>query len=139
MRFRGFTSITLFLILTLFASTMPACRPAEATESYMAVIPKVLHSGNKEAVSLTLLKGQRLISGEVEVTLAFVFRGIPEHIRSNNGPEFRAKAIHDWLNHLGVKTLFIEPGSPWENSYIEPFNGKLRDELLNREIFTTLL
>ena len=68
----------------------------------------------------------------------FVFRGIPEHIRSDNGPEFTAKAVRKWLNHLEVKTLFIEPGSPWENGYIESFNGKLRDELLNREIFTTL-
>ena len=68
----------------------------------------------------------------------FLFRGVPEHIRSDNGPEFTAKAIRKWLNRLGVKTLFIEPGSPWENGYIESFNGKLRDELLNREIFTTL-
>jgi transposase InsO family protein len=67
-----------------------------------------------------------------------IFRGIPEHIRSDNGPEFTAKAIRRWLNRVGVKTLFIEPGSPWENGYIESFNGKLRDELLNREIFTTL-
>ncbi len=69
----------------------------------------------------------------------FIFRGIPEHIRSDNGPEFTAKAIRRWLNRVGVKTLFIEPGSPWENGYIESFNGKLRDELLNREIFTTLI
>ena len=68
----------------------------------------------------------------------FIFRGIPEHIRSDNGPEFTAKAIRSWINRLGVKTLYIEPGSPWENGYIESFNGKLRDELLNREIFTTL-
>jgi len=68
-----------------------------------------------------------------------IFRGIPEHIRSDNGPEFTAKAIRRWLNYVGVKTLFIEPGSPWENGYIESFNGKLRDELLNREIFTTLI
>jgi putative transposase len=68
----------------------------------------------------------------------FVFRRIPEHIRSDNGPEFTARAIRQWLAKLGVKTLFIEPGSPWENGYIESFNGKLRDELLNREIFTTL-
>ena len=68
----------------------------------------------------------------------FVFRGVPEHIRSDNGPEFTARAIRAWLNRLGVKTLFIEKGSPWENGYIESFNGKLRDELLNREIFTTL-
>jgi transposase InsO family protein len=68
----------------------------------------------------------------------FIFRRIPEHIRSDNGPEFTARAIRKWLGKLGVKTLFIEPGSPWENGYIESFNGKLRDELLNREIFTTL-
>jgi putative transposase len=68
----------------------------------------------------------------------FVFRGIPEHIRSDNGPEFTARAVRKWLNRLGVKTLFIELGSPWENGYIESFNGKMRDELLDREIFTTL-
>jgi putative transposase len=69
----------------------------------------------------------------------FVFRGVPEHIRSDNGPEFTAKAIRSWLSRMGVTTLFIEPGSPWENGYIESFNGKLRDELLNREVFTTLM
>jgi len=68
----------------------------------------------------------------------FIFRRIPEHIRSDNGPEFTAQAIRKWLNRLGVKTLFIEPGRPWENGHIESFNGKLRDELLNREIFYTL-
>jgi len=68
----------------------------------------------------------------------FVFRGIPEYLRSDNGPEFTARAVRRWLSPLGVKTLFIEPGSPWENGYIESFNGKLRDELLDREIFTTL-
>jgi putative transposase len=68
----------------------------------------------------------------------FILRGIPEHIRSDNGPEFTAREIRRWLTRIGVKTLFIERGSPWENGYIESFNGKLRDELLNREIFTTL-
>jgi transposase InsO family protein len=68
----------------------------------------------------------------------FILRGIPQHIRSDNGPEFTAKAIRKWLTRLGVKILFIEPGSPWENGYIESFNGKLRDELLKREIFMTL-
>ncbi len=68
----------------------------------------------------------------------FLLRGVPEHIRSDNGPEFTAKKVRGWLIGLGVMTLFIEPGSPWENGYIESFNGKLRDELLNREIFTTL-
>ena len=68
----------------------------------------------------------------------FLERGIPEHIRSDNGPEFTARAIREWLGDLAVKILYIEPGSPWENGYIESFNGKLRDELLNGEIFTTL-
>ena len=68
----------------------------------------------------------------------FVFRGIPEYIWSDNGSEFASKVVRDWLNCLGVKTLFIEPRNPWENGYVESFNRKLRDELLNREIFTTL-
>jgi len=75
---------------------------------------------------------------EVLSTL-FITVGIPEHIRSDNGPELTAKALRQWLSDLGVRTLFIEPGSPWENGYIESFNGKFRNELLNREIFTTLL
>jgi putative transposase len=69
----------------------------------------------------------------------FLVRGIPEYIRSDNGPEFTAQAVREWLDRLGVKTLFIEPGSPCENGYVESFNGKLRDELLNGEIFDTLL
>ena len=64
---------------------------------------------------------------------------MPEAIRSDNGPEFTAMKVREWLERSGVKTLFIEPGSPWENGYIESFNGKLRDELLNGEIFETLL
>jgi len=68
----------------------------------------------------------------------FVRHGAPEHIRSDNGPEFVAIAVRDWLARLNVETLYIEPGSPWENGYCESFNGKLRDECLNREIFTTL-
>jgi putative transposase len=69
----------------------------------------------------------------------FLERGVPDHIRSDNGSEFTAKVVRSWLERLGVKTLFIEPGSPWENGYVESFNGKLRDELLNREVFYTLL
>ena len=65
-------------------------------------------------------------------------RGVPDHIRSDNGPEFTAKAIREWLGKVGARTLYIEPGSPWENGYVESFNGKLRDELLDREIFYTL-
>jgi hypothetical protein len=69
----------------------------------------------------------------------FVRRGVPRHIRSDNGPEFTARAVRGWLDRVGVKTLFIEPGSPWENGYIESFNGKLSDELLDGEVFDTLL
>ena len=68
----------------------------------------------------------------------FVRHGPPDHIRSDNGAEFTAHAVRDWLGRIGVKTLFIAPGSPWENGYNESFNGKLRDELLNTEIFYTL-
>jgi len=68
----------------------------------------------------------------------FLERGVPEHVRSDNGPEFTAKAVRSWLDHVGAKTLFIEPGRPWENGYVESFNGKLRDELLNGEVFYTL-
>ncbi len=68
----------------------------------------------------------------------FVHRGTPKYLRSDNGSEFTAKAVRDWLQRVNVGTLFIERGSPWENGYIESFNGKLRDELLNGEIFYTL-
>ena len=90
---------------------------------------------------LAILVGRRLASEDVidQLFNLFVLRGIPAHIRLDNGPEFTAKAIRKWLERLGVKTLFIEPSSPWENGYIESFNGRLRDELLNREIFTTLI
>jgi transposase InsO family protein len=74
----------------------------------------------------------------VPITDLFLEYGIPEHIRSDNGPEFVAKAVRGWLSDLGVTTLFIEPGSPWENGYIESFNSKLRDELLDGELFYTL-
>lgn len=90
---------------------------------------------------LAMRVARHITSGDVIEVLyeLFLLRGVPKHIRSDNGPEFTAKKIRDWLTELGVKTLFIEPGSPWENGYIESFNGKLRDELLNREIFTTLI
>ena len=69
----------------------------------------------------------------------FIDRGIPAHLRSDNGPEFTARAVRGWLGRLGVGTLFIEPGSPWENGYVESFNGRVRDELLNPELLDTLL
>jgi putative transposase len=67
-----------------------------------------------------------------------VLRGVPEHRRSDNGPEFTAGVVREWLNNVGANTLYIEPGSLWENGYAESFNGKFRDELLNREICYTL-
>jgi len=68
----------------------------------------------------------------------FILRGVPGHIRSDNGPEFVAKAVQDWITAVGARTAYITPGSPWENGYIESFNARLRDELLNGEIFYTL-
>jgi transposase InsO family protein len=68
----------------------------------------------------------------------FILRGIPGHIRSDNGPEFVAMAVREWIAAVGARTAYIEPGSPWENGYIESFNARLRDELLNGEIFYTL-
>lgn len=90
---------------------------------------------------LALEVGRSIRSEDVLAVLCdlFLLRGTPDYIRSDNGSEFTAKTIRDWLGRIGVKTLYIEPGSPWENGYIESFNGKLRDELLNREIFETLL
>ena len=84
---------------------------------------------------------RRMTSEDVLERLSdlFIHRGPPEYIRSDNGPEFTAHRVRDWLENVGVETLFIEPGSPWENGFIESFNGKLREELLNREIFDTLL
>ncbi len=65
----------------------------------------------------------------------FILRGDPEHIRSNNGPEFVAKVVREWIAAIGARPAYIVPGSPWENSYYESLNGNLRDELLNGEIF----
>jgi putative transposase len=73
------------------------------------------------------------------MTELFCTHGVPKYVRSDNGPEFIADALRLWLNELGTRPLFIEPGSPWENGDIESFNVKMRDELLNREIFDTLL
>jgi transposase InsO family protein len=91
--------------------------------------------------SLAIDVERRLNSQDVLYRLGelFVQRGSPTYIRSDNGPEFTAKAVREWLSRVSVQTLFIEPGSPWENGYIESFNGKLRDELLDGEIFYTLI
>jgi transposase InsO family protein len=98
----------------------------------------VVDEYTRECLSLDV--GRSLRSGDVldRLESLFVQRGTPAFIRSDNGPEFTAKAVRDWLARVGVQTLFIEPGSPWENGYVESFFGKLRNELLDREIFYTL-
>ena len=99
----------------------------------------VIDEYTRECLALDVER--RLTSEHVLERLADLFvRGdLPDFIRSDNGPEFVAERVRDWLERMEVKPLFIEPGSPWENGYNESFNGKLRDELLNREIFDTLL
>jgi putative transposase len=98
----------------------------------------VIDEHSRECLAIEV--DRRLNAQRVLETLAelFVAHGPPEHIRSDNGPEFIATALRNWLARLNVKTLYIEPGSPWENGYCESFNSKLRDELLNGEIFYTL-
>ncbi|MGN7161977.1 IS3 family transposase [Sphingomonas sp. SAFR-052] len=89
---------------------------------------------------LALVVSRQLRHEDVLAALAdlFIERGPPAHIRSDNGSEFIATAVQTWLGQIGVKTLYIAPGSPWENGYNESFNGSLRDELLNGEIFYSL-
>lgn len=90
--------------------------------------------------SLAIRVARKLKATDVIDVLAdlFILRGIPTHIRSDNGPEFVATVLREWIAAVGAKTAYIEPGSPWENGYCESFNGKLRDELLNGETFYTL-
>ena len=89
---------------------------------------------------LTIRVGRQLKAADVIDVLSdlFILRGTPGHVRSDNGPEFAATAVKEWISGMGAKTAFIEPGSPWENGYVESFNGKLRDELLNAEVFNSL-
>ena len=101
-------------------------------------ILNILDEYTRECLAVRV--GRHLDHEQVQECLAELFcaRGVPVHVRSDNGPEFIARRLREWLAQLSVKPLFIEPGSPWENGYIESFNGKMRDELLNREIFYTL-
>lgn len=98
----------------------------------------VIDEFTRECLAIDVAR--RLTSEDVLERLSdlFIRRGVPEHIRSDNGAEFTARKIREWLERIDVKTLYIEPGSPWENGYVESLNGKLRDELLEREIFDTL-
>ena len=101
-------------------------------------ILSIIDEASRECLALPVAR--RLRSEDVLEALAelFVTRGPPAYIRSDNGPEFIANAVQQWLAKVGVKTLYITPGSPWENGYCESFNGSMRDELLNGEIFYTL-
>jgi transposase InsO family protein len=95
----------------------------------------VIDEFTRECLAIDVSKS---IKGEdvVEVLrYLFAVRGEPDYLRSDNGPEFACKAVKRWLEYAGVKTLFVAPGSPWENGYVESFNSKLRDELLDRELF----
>jgi len=89
---------------------------------------------------LALEVGRLFTARDVMLTLQYLFavRGAPEHVRSDNGPEFIARQLQRWLDQATVGTLYIQKGSPWENGYVESFNGKLRDELLNGELFLSL-
>ena len=102
-------------------------------------ILSIIDEASRECLALPVAR--RLRSEDVLGALAelFVTRGPPAHIRSDNGPEFIARAVRQWLGKASVKTLYITLGSPWENGYCESFNGSLRDELLNGEIFYTLM
>lgn len=98
----------------------------------------VIDEFTRECLAIRI--GRRLRSTDVIDVLSdlFILRGAPGHIRSDNGPEFAAKAVREWIVAVGSSTAFIEPGSPWENGYCESFNARLRDELLNGEIFYSL-
>jgi transposase InsO family protein len=98
----------------------------------------VVDEFTREALAIRVAR--KLSSSDVIDTLAdlFIARGRPAHIRSDQGPEFVAEAVKGWIEGVGAKTAYIEKASPWENGYVESFNGKLRDELLNGEVFNTL-
>ena len=94
---------------------------------------------SRECLKIHINRQVKATDVSYELSELFVECGAPDFLRSDNGPEFTAEVVRQWLQRLGVKTVFIEPGSPWENGYIESFNGKMRDELLNGEIFDTIL
>jgi putative transposase len=92
----------------------------------------------RECLALEVERGMTAEEVIDVVAELFAVRGVPKHLRSDNGPEFIAQALRRYLERVGAGTLYIEPGAPWENGYAESFNGRLRDELLNRELFATL-
>jgi transposase InsO family protein len=109
------------------------------TDSRLIRILAIIDEYTRECLSLYVARRIRHQDVLDNLYDLFISRGLPEYIRSDNAPEFTANAVRAWLSHTGVGPLYIEPGSPWENGYVESFIGKLRDELLNGEIFDTLL
>jgi putative transposase len=101
-------------------------------------MPDVVDEFTRECLAIRVAR--KLSSADVVDVLSdlFILRGVPGHIRSDNGPEFVAKTVRTWIAAVGAKAAYIEPGSPWENGYVESFNARLRDELLDGEIFYTL-
>ena len=98
----------------------------------------VLDEHSRECLAIRIKRKLNSIDVIDVLTDLFILRGVPAFIRSDNGPEFIAKAVRDWISAVGAKTAYIQPGSPWENGYVESFNARLRDELLNGEIFYSL-
>ena len=98
----------------------------------------ILDEFSRECLAIRIKR--KLNSSDVidALTDLFILRGVPDHVRSDNGPEFVAEAVRKWIAAVGANTAYIEPGSPWENGYVESFNARLRDELLNGEIFYSL-
>jgi putative transposase len=98
----------------------------------------VLDEFTHESLAIRVARKLKAIDVIDVLSDLFILRGVPGHIRSDNGPEFVAKAVQEWIGAVGAKTAYIAPGSPWENGYIESFNARLRDELLDGEIFYSL-
>ena len=98
----------------------------------------ILDEYSRECLAIRVKRKLNSIEVIDALTDLFILRGVPSYIRSDNGPEFIAAAVRDWIKAAGAKTAYIEPGSPWENGYCESFNGRMRDELLNGEIFYSL-
>src|SRR3712207_3053956 len=101
-------------------------------------MPDVVDEYTHECLAIRVER--RLGSADVIDVLSdlFILRGVPGHVRSDNGPEFVAKAVRAWIAAVGAETAYIAPGSPWENGFVESFNARLRDELLDGEIFHSL-
>jgi transposase InsO family protein len=110
---------------------------APMTEELLRTL-NILDEFSRECLAIRVKR--KLNSTDVvdALTDLFILRGVPSFIRSDNGPEFIAEIVRNWIAAVGAKTAYIEPGSPWENGYCESFNARLRDELLNGEVFYTL-